>query len=257
MLRSYWDEGGSSADPGCRFMGIVGLVASTEGWERFGPMWKGALDDFGLTHFHMKDFAHWKGQFADRSLWQEPRRRELVGRLLDAIAAAVPRIHGGVMDLTAWRALTDEERGYFIDPWYPCMQECVRLASVYAQVDGEDVEFVFSQHSEFGGRAKLLWETIKASKHRPVVDKLGPFSMPDMRNVLPLQAADLVAYEYIKASAPLTTGEFSFRVPFQRLLDIDPRTFVSFIDAGMLAWQVEGARRGLSRVESSPDVPKP
>lgn len=246
MLQAYWDESGSVADPQSHYMGIVGLVASIESWQRFEPLWQAALTDFGLSHFHMKDFAQWRGQFADRARWSEIRRRELMSRLLDAIAAAQPRIHGGVMDLDAWRALSKEEQSFFLDAWYPCMQECIRLAAVYAQVDAEHVELIFSHHPEFWGRAKGLWKAIKESKHQPAADKLGPFSMADMRSVLPLQAADLVAYEFLKASSVLTSGNGDLRFPFKKLLEIDPRAFVANIDGDMLAWQIEGARRVLS-----------
>jgi hypothetical protein len=240
MLRAFWDESGSTDNPQCRFVGIGGLIASADSWDRFDPEWQRVLDEFGLPHFHAKDYAHWKGAFANKDVWREPRRRAVMQELLLAIAEAKPRVLGAVMHLDAWRALSEEEHGFFHDPWFCCMQEVVRMTAVHCHMEQESVATVFSQQDEFAGRAATLWATVK-KRTEPGYADLGAFAMEDMRKLLPLQAADLVAYEIVSFAPELQPGQLA-RFPLRALVGIDPNAYVANIDATYLALQLDGAR---------------
>lgn len=242
MLRAYWDESGHAEDPRCRFVGMGGLVASTEGWSAFEPQWRSVLHKYGLASFHMREYVALGVKNKDE--WPEERRKALMNELLQAIALAKPFVHGAVMDLSAWRALTTEERSYFRDPWFCCLQECVRLAAVHCHVDNETMETVFSDQGEFRGKAAELWAVLKNSQW-PGFAGLGGYAMEEMRRVLPLQAADLVAYETVKftsdtALPPPEKSPRPPRYPLLALLGIAPDAFIAHIDAGYLAWQLEG-----------------
>jgi hypothetical protein len=121
------------------------------------------------------------------------------------------------------------------------MQECVRLAAVLAYMEKTPLAIVFSQQEEFRGQAGPLWTLLKNGRFDGA-DRLDTFAMEDMRTVLPLQAADLVAYEILKAAPKFEHGG-KLRVPVRVLLAIDPAAFAVNIDAGVLAQQVEGAKR--------------
>ena len=81
-----------------------------------------------------------------------------------------------------------------------------------------------------------MWQVIQDSGRYPGLREL---EMDDMRHRLPLQAADLVAYELLKFD-PADPG--AARMPFRTLIDIDPRAFVVNIDAEYLRQQAEGLR---------------
>jgi hypothetical protein len=105
----------------------------------------------------MVEYAQSRGLFEHKETWPEPRRRALLNRILSAVARTEPRLFGAIMDLQAWRKLSPEEQGWFLDPYYPCAQECIRLATIYADTEGQDsIEVVFSQTTEFAGRARFL-----------------------------------------------------------------------------------------------------
>jgi hypothetical protein len=97
----------------------------------------------------------------------------------------------------------------------------------------------FSRQDEFAGRAAQLWAVLESSGRYP---RLGRLEMDDMRGRPPLQAADLVAYELLKFDPQRPDAS---RVPFRRLLDIDPNAFVVDIDADYLADQARPVRRML------------
>src|SRR5438105_13914422 len=88
MLRAYFDESGRSDDLKCRYMGMGGLVATAEGWERFEPAWQAVLTEYGLPYFHMVDYVQYRGAFKEKSEWPEARRRALMAELLKAISFA-------------------------------------------------------------------------------------------------------------------------------------------------------------------------
>ena len=132
-LLAYADESGHSADPNCRHIGICTVITSPESWEGLAERWSLLLRDHEVEHFHMSEFAHSKGPFAG---WTEDQRRDLLGALLDAIVNIEPSIFGAVLSLQAWRDLTPEDQSLFLDPWYPCLQECAYLAAAHGSTVG-------------------------------------------------------------------------------------------------------------------------
>jgi hypothetical protein len=69
------DETGHSDDPNVHFSGMAGFVAPMAAWESFGEAWQAILDEFYLKEpFHMKDFAHFQGQF--KHGWKEDEQKE-------------------------------------------------------------------------------------------------------------------------------------------------------------------------------------
>jgi hypothetical protein len=90
LLTAYMDESGHSADPAYHFAAMAGFVAPLKVWEVVGDIWERVCKwkPFELQEpFHMKDFAHFKGQFEG---WDEQKRKALYGRLVQIITLAEP-----------------------------------------------------------------------------------------------------------------------------------------------------------------------
>lgn len=237
MLEAYWDESGSSTDPSCAFVGMAGLVAREQDWQRFQALWAAALQAHKLPYFHAAKMEHGRKPFRPKKDWPFSRKESLQDELLAAIRAAHPRVLGAALDLSAWRALPPWQHRALIDPWFPCLQECVRMsvvAALYEEVDS--VATVFSQQEEFASKATLLWESLVRSE-RLAYDRLSGYAMKDMRNSLPLQAADLVVYECVKAIPSLAAGT-EIRPAVSQLLSIDPHAALLNIDAAYIDRQL-------------------
>ena len=235
-LIAYADESGHSADLTCRHIGIAAVLAAPEASARLTDEWARLLRKAGVDHFHMNEFAHSHGPFIG---WTEDRRRELLGPLLDAVVAVRPSIFGAVMSLGDWRALEPTEQRFFIDPWFPCLQECGYLSAAHGSTVGQaTVDFVFSQQDEFQGRARPLWEIMR--RRGDPFTALGEFRFGNMREEIPLQVADLATYEMVLAHDHVAGGATRVRYPFQRLQECDH--YFRYIDAAYLAAQVAGAR---------------
>ena len=210
-LIAYADESGHSDDPSCRHIGIAAVLAAPEAWARLTDEWDRLLRSAGVDYFHMVEFAHRHGPFAG---WTECRRQELLGPMLDVIVALRPSIFGAVMSLADWRALEPTDQRFFIDPWFPCLQECGYLSAAHGSTVGQaTVNFVFSQQEEFQGRAGPLWELMR--KRGDPFTALGEFRFANMREETPLQVADLATYEMVLARTHVARGVTTVRYPFQ------------------------------------------
>lgn len=244
MLRGYWDESGHSADPACKYVGMAGLVATDAGWAACTSQWQAALHDFGLSFFHMRAFRN-------KDAWPAERRRELSERLVGAIRAAEPRLLGAVVSLDGWRALLPEVEQLFLDPYFACLQEVARLALILADTVGDDrIAMILSQQTEYAGRAELLWDALSKSELLPI-RRLASVRSADMRVEIPLQCADFVAYEAVRAAPELMKGAdmdlAKIRGSFAALLSIDRFAWLSGFDYEDLRAQCANARGGRDR----------
>ena len=84
ILRAYFDASGTKKDPQTTVLTVAGYIAQEDDWTKFETRWPEALREFGLTAFHFKDFAHFKGEFTS---WKdnEAKRRKLIQRLSQII----------------------------------------------------------------------------------------------------------------------------------------------------------------------------
>lgn len=194
-LFAYMDETGHSKEERQKFVGMGGLIATDDNWERFGRKWKAALTSFRIPHFHMKDFAHSRGAFEG---WSELKRRKLFGKLLKIIETTYALPFGAVIAMDDYRQLSEERQRNFEDPYFLAFADCaVHALMLMAPMPREEkINMVFSEQVEFRNRAVKLYAKVKRV-HR-AGEKLSPPEFRDMRDVVQLQGADLVAYELYK-----------------------------------------------------------
>jgi hypothetical protein len=197
MLKAYFDESGHSSAPGYRPFAVGGCVAPLERWEIFEEEWKRILARFDVKCFHATDLAAYQGEFRD---WNDARRKEFMGILVGLVRQYVARPVGAVLPLVAYRRLTEEQQAGLVDPYYICLQVCLEGAALEAASlpEEERVEVVFARAPGLVGKAADLFETFRGGGH-PLGGRLGSISFASPADVIPLQAADLVAYELGKS----------------------------------------------------------
>jgi hypothetical protein len=77
MMSIYIDESYSHR-PKPEVYTIAGYVSEDWRWKRFEREWSKTLTSEGLEYFHMVEFAHKKGVYAD---WPETKRRKFLRTL--------------------------------------------------------------------------------------------------------------------------------------------------------------------------------
>jgi hypothetical protein len=204
MLTAYFDETGHEADPVLNFAGMAGFVAPHGRWLNFENQWRDTLKNAGLNDpFHMKEFAHSAGQFKS---WKgkEDKRRLLLGRLIEIIRETKATPIGAAVFLRDFESLTPVQRSHFRGPYYLCFQTVTRGAAIEAVFEdpAEKVAMVYAFNEEYGtanahNGAEALWHLMK--KHVTLDcnmnERMGSYASSTPAKMMPLQAADLFAYE--------------------------------------------------------------
>lgn len=196
MLSAYMDETGHSKDEAQKFVGMAGLIATAHYWEEFETKWNKALKDFKIAYFHMKDFANFQGFFEG---WSELKRRKLLDRLLTIIDVTYALPFGSIVAMEDYRRLAPRVQTLFVDPYFLAFGDCVMLSTVLMEPmpPEERIAMVFSEQVEFRNRALKMYEDAKQQLPQ-ARERLKPPIFDDMRKLVPLQGADLVAYEIYK-----------------------------------------------------------
>jgi hypothetical protein len=234
MLTAYVDESGHSADPLARFVGLGGLVAPVSRWEKFTDDWQSALDEFiDGKEFHMRQYICVSG-VGPYVGWDKARRQAFMARLVAAIVESEAQPVAAIVSLDARAALHQIHQDYFGDPYFTAFQQVTRGLSLAALPRGfpfepETVSMVYAYQSEFGaittgaalphnqGRAESLWHAIK--QQTDFGQWMGGYSSDTPKNMLPLQAADLFAYEIThEFELQLKRPDLIMRWPLRQIL---------------------------------------
>lgn len=224
MMKAYFDE---SENPG--ILTISGYIGHYGYWPRFEREWKNALGEFGLTAFHMVDFAHSNGEF-ERLKGREDERQKILARLMKIIYREPPRFFafGSSVDLMAFRALPDEMRKQVgDDPYWLLFQTSIGIAVTWLlgflreqpALLNERIAFIFDRRAS-EGLARQLYNKLKDVVYPENIAKLcGMLAFDDDEIVVPLQAADILAYEMAKYLQDMVKGiEKPRRWPMQQIM---------------------------------------
>lgn len=197
LLTGYYDETGDTKDPSQKFIGMAGFAAPAEKWEILEGKWKMILKEFKVPYFHMKEFTISEGVFRG---WKddEPKRRKIFGGLIKTIREIKPLPIGCVFSSEDFRSLPKRDQDMIKDPYFLSFISCVGLPCMFLQNAPPDVKFatVFGEHGIFAKTAKEFYERIQEMYE--VGARLYPPNFRDMRECVPLQAADIIAYELYK-----------------------------------------------------------
>jgi len=199
MLTAYMDETGHSRDEKQRFNGMAGLLAPTWGWEELESKWKSTLEVFEISWFHMKDFANFQGEFKG---WKEERRKELYGELLAHVYDVRPVPVGSILAMSDYHSLRPEQQQAFGDPYHIGFLSVLSYlthigARLLQDFPHEKIATVFSDQVEFRHSAFQMWEDLR-DRHNDVARLVESPVFRDTRELVALQAADIVAYELYK-----------------------------------------------------------
>jgi hypothetical protein len=190
----YFDESGSHA--GTPAFVVAGYLATSAQWLAFEERWIAALHDFGVDCFHMHELEHRSVKFKG---WTTETAISLQSRLIEIINQTV--MIGICCGLTVadYEAATPPQCHRNIRFAYlMCFYECLTGARLYMEErkPSEPVRFIFDQNKEFSPMMHQVYNAARREWDYP--DWMGPLSFEDRRRFVPLQAADLLAYEMFK-----------------------------------------------------------
>ncbi len=186
VYAGYFDESGTPDEGEAVVVG--GYIASVGQWIAFESEWKDALTEFGVSLFHMRDFAHSLREFEG---WKrdEARRRAFIARLVSILRKNVRRGITTSVILKDYRRINEKYmfREFIGNPYPLAAMSCVGTVQKWYKERG------------YTGQMALVFE--RGAKHSgEFLDRVTPLtphsiSFADKTGFTAFQAADLTAWE--------------------------------------------------------------
>lgn len=225
-LTAYFDDSREYRD-GWGLHAIAGYLATTEFWDfEFTPRWKQLLDSapHKISEWKTSDCRSGKAEYRGWS------REELNAFTVQAVDAIADLPYGSVIGFgTVYLAerIEDHRRAQQFE------QHALRVGLMnivgaicsYAMNNGgsEEIRFVCDSQKGWEGRLTDLWNTVVLGKYSLYPGKLSELHFGDSKDVVPLQAADLFAYELRKdVRDRIERPRFPRSMALHRLLDGQP-----------------------------------
>lgn len=195
VLKAYLDDSGDGDAPSETFLTIGGYLADLDGWQYFERKWKALLDEYEIPWLHMKEFKKENATFAH--LKADPAREGLF------MGAAAQIIHESVRGHIATTVILEDFRafnakhGLNLDPYAFAIYGCLfQLRSFHPN---DEIQIILDS---FDRSTSRLFEALAYAKSDTLeairADLFIPMPMQkdeSWRTVLPLQAADFIAWE--------------------------------------------------------------
>jgi Protein of unknown function (DUF3800) len=189
-LRAYCDE---SYTQDCDFV-VAGYVAPAAEWLKLEGPWQEALRETGLSEFKMRNCEMGQGEFKDRTDRPDLQRRFIaLIKSIDVLGYAVR------IDLRTYKEvrkqLEPEVHPKYFAAWLQAFSTQVSFLATFARPYEEPIAFVFDEQHEYARRAHDLYNQLKQGEVFQGYARLGAITFDDSKRLVPLQAADMLAYE--------------------------------------------------------------
>jgi hypothetical protein len=217
VLKAFFDDSGTHDRSDVIVMG--GIIAPEESWLALEPPWQAELDRLGITAMHMSHCEARRGEFQDM---ERDQRDAIIAFFSNLICATKGRMLASAVSRRVWNSVAAQTKlgEVFAEPIDFLFNTCMRraLESRRTSNDGpEEVVVTFDTRDQ----NLRFWEDLAAGYEKRWPSRLVGYSFGQMAKVLPLQAADMIAYEsFVHQCQFEKTGEnFSHRPNMVKLME--------------------------------------
>ena len=224
VLNGYFDASGNHKGSGA--VAVAGFLARAPDWVEFSARWQLALSECGLSEagFHMTDFANGAPPY---DTWTDEQKRQRLARLLTIITERKATSFGIVVRRHEFdECLSDRAHKICGDVYGLAVIACfMEIGNLIHDIDVDAWDsYVFEAGDEGSG------QVLRAFKHniKDLVQKermrLLSLRFEPKDKFLPLQAADILAYElYRDAARKMGSHSRPARYPLSQLRQLPNR----------------------------------
>ena len=242
---AYFDESETEESKKHSYV-VAGYVADCHRWKRFEREWKRILDEYGAPYLHMKEMANRRNRRSVYYGWSEQKCADFLGCLAFTITSKSGSIRPVSCAIPADEYLklaSKSEQKEIGHPYHLCLYWVLPgVLELFKDHSREIIDFVFDEKKGLQMKALEVFGVFKHSRRIHGVNMLAGLSFYDDKIVMPLQAADFLAYEINKVR----------REPNRRrksLLALNPINGVHYNVTGKrLAEAMQAARKRAGRV---------
>ena len=250
MLQAYMDDSGTH-DESAHCL-VAGYWGGSREWKSFESEWKAVLASGGIREFKGNEF--WPRPGGNRIKpyvgWNNQRHAAFIDRLLTVIQKHKIYPFGCGVVVSEFKKQPEHYRRVFAGYDHSHRVKEGALKSVYLPFQvaifqaarychrGVRMNFVFDDDPRIVARASACFARLKDETREPDVDNLGELTFADSRIAVPIQAADLLAYELYhfgkqrdKGNAQMRMEAFRALARFRDMQDFwlfDERRFATF-----------------------------
>ncbi len=211
-MEACFDESGTH---GSRFLCVAGYLFTTSGAIRFAERWTSELIPMlpGVGHFHAADCGTRRGPYHQKNANE---RDAIVERAADIIGDTAS--FGGVVgiDPSDYELVTSRDpriRKSIGSAYTLCAIRCIQLMSNWADSQSldESIAYQFEVGCRYAGELANSLAAIERNKTLKKQYHLRGFAFLDKEEMRPLEAADLLAWEWQRAHLTATQTEHEGR----------------------------------------------
>jgi hypothetical protein len=196
----FCDDSGKESDANNQIVVIAGyLFPDMNALPLFDALWKAQLIRQNISWLHMKDFMQDSGEY-DKFAGDWPRKKSVLEGFINVIKTTQPIGFGVGLDVAAWRQIPRSIQRKEGDAQRFCFTRMMQMVSERMEIAAprDSVALVFDCDINFAPHR--FQRFINARRHfLPAAKHLESFSIAEPKRYLPLQAADLLAWETRKA----------------------------------------------------------
>jgi hypothetical protein len=195
MVEAYFDESGSHE--GSPVLCVAGYIVEKDACVRLDAEWERVLNKFGLPFFRMSACAH--GTYPFKRLSMDERiavEKELIAiikaNLTYGIAVTVqPEMYDAIMPSAPDLAIGDSAYTF-------CARTCLTAVKVWArdQKYAGDIAYFFESGHRSQSHANALMNEVFANSGLRKEYRYVSHTFADKQKVRPLQAADIIAWQW-------------------------------------------------------------
>jgi hypothetical protein len=191
-LHAYFDDSGTHAES--EVVTVAGYISSAEQWKVFEQEWGSALNEWGLEFFHMSKFANKAPGYAD---WTDQDRRFRFARLVGVMNRHVIASVGIAIPKRAFDQIFPKKAKRFVGGAYglaatACFLEVARVLE--PDYPSARIAYVFEAGTRGSGEISKVFNWNFDDREQRSKMKLLSITF-EGKEFLPLQAADILAYE--------------------------------------------------------------
>lgn len=227
MVTLYCDDSGTHAESPFAVAGC--FVAPVLQWDHFTKDWQRANDAEGFGVFHMADFVAKKKQFAAPEWQDEDKRARTIKRLVNIVntrrqVGFVTVVDKAGYDSEVSRAMREKFKlgnNHYSFAVRMSMAKVLKWRMKYKYT--EPIQFVFDQLTKGKGEIDAIFEdALEEGDEQALVHGISRdagWSFQNKAIVLPLQGADILAWEGLYYMKNSYVSGAKMRKSFKTLLD--------------------------------------
>ena len=236
VLTAYFDDSGTH--PQSPVALVAGWISPVPQWKKLIRKWEKAKTDFGFDTLHMSELIanNPKSEFADKKYWNEARKEKLLKRLREIIGDHAGQGFENSVSKKDYDDLVQGENrrnmGNFRYTY--AVEACLGQVEKWraGKNISEPTEHIFDRMAKGSAKEEIERtfrdaENSDHSLHRYGIYK-GCHSFRDRSDVIPLQAADMLAWCAFRHDRLRMSGE---EYPSQATVD----TWNYFVNHGLIA----------------------